>query len=206
MTRIGLPTRIAVGAVCGLAWAAGLRAWMSELTGYSTFSWAGTFIGILLPGVVVGAAVGAATALDAGRRRQRTALRWCAAAVMAFAVFPLLLPDQLQSLLTTGLGGGAIGVALAGLAGGYAIGGRRTWLRVLCAVDAVVTIVAVMAIVPILGASRLAVTSPRGVWAMLLAGSLLVVLCLAAAIPFRRLSAVPGAAGVAVGASQMAVR
>lgn len=59
------------------------------------------------------------------------------------------------------------------------------------AICASVVTFGVMATVPGMGGAALGVTVPRGLWAMLLAGSLLVSLCLAAAVPFRRLSTPP---------------
>lgn len=177
-----------IGSVCGLAWACALRAYMAELnSALSTVTWGGTFVGILLPGVLAGAALGAATAIEP-LGRGRTALRWCAAAPLAFMVFPMLLPGMLVALLTTGFGGGSVGVALAGVAGGYAVGGRRTGGRIACAVVWLTVIGGVTASVAPVGGSELAATEPRGVWVMLLAGSLLVLLGLAASIPFRRLN------------------
>ncbi|MEZ3160071.1 hypothetical protein AB1K54_05910 [Microbacterium sp. BWT-B31] len=191
--RIG--ARVAVGAIGGLAWAASLRAYMAEINWTATnVDWAGTFVGILLPGVIAGAALGAATTLDGRERRGRIGLRWCAVAVLAFAVFPMLLPGQLWALLTSGLGGGAIGVALGGLAGGYALGGRPTWRRMVCAVLAILVIASTAATVPLIGGRRLAVTTARGWWVMLLVASLLALLMIAASIPFRRLAALRDAA------------
>lgn len=182
--------RISIGAISGLAWAASLRAYMAEINWSATHvDWAGTFIGILLPGAAAGAALGAATILDARTPRGRFGLRSCAAAVLLFAVFPLLLPGQLWTLITTGMGGGAVGVALGGLAGGYALGGRTRWLRIVCAAPATVVVVGVAATVPLIGGSRLGATTPRGAWVMLLVATLLIVLMGAAAIPFRRLGA-----------------
>ena len=53
--------RIATGALLGLAWGAGFRAYMSELAGEaSKFNWAGTFGAILVPSALSGAALGLA--------------------------------------------------------------------------------------------------------------------------------------------------
>ena len=184
--RIG--ARIGVGAICGLAWAAALREYMSEISGAaSTVEWAGTFVGVLLPGVIVGGALGAASVLRP-EGRQRVALRWCAAAPLAFAVIPMLLPGLLWALVTTGLGGGAVGVALGGLAGGYALGGRRRWARIATGTVACVLVLGVAASVPGIGGAPLAVTTPRGAWVTLLAASLMVVYAVCCAIPFRRLN------------------
>jgi len=177
-------TRALVGAVCGLAWACALRAYMAGLAGFgSTFSWSGTFFAILAPGVPVGAMLGLASALSP---RRRATLRWIAASPMLFAVFAFLLPGLLISLVTTGIGGGAIGVPVAGIAGGYALAGRRRWLRVITGVLAVLMIAGVIATVPTVADESLAV--PRGAWLATLVATLLVVLMLASAIPFRALS------------------
>jgi hypothetical protein len=47
------------GATLGLAWGAGLRGWMAVLAGEaSVFTWAGTFVVVLLPATLIGAALG----------------------------------------------------------------------------------------------------------------------------------------------------
>lgn len=177
--------RTLIGAVCGLTWACALRAYMVQLAGLeSAFDWLGTFFAILLPGTLAGAALGAASGLPSS---SRTALRWAAAAPMLFAVFTLVLPGQLIALLTTGLGGGAIGVPAAGIAGGYALCGRRGWLRVVTGILSVIATVGIVATVPLVGGVPLA--SPRGAWAGTLVAALMVVLALGASIPFARLSA-----------------
>jgi hypothetical protein len=49
----GLAPMLAVGGICGLAWAAGLRGFMAEIAGSASgVEWAGTFGWILLPGVL----------------------------------------------------------------------------------------------------------------------------------------------------------
>lgn len=48
-----------IGAICGLAWAAGLRSYMTEVAGpESTVTWVGTMALILAPGVMVGGLLG----------------------------------------------------------------------------------------------------------------------------------------------------
>jgi len=50
---------LAIGGVCGLAWAAGLRGFMAELVGSgSDVGSYGTFMQILLPGVIAGVLLG----------------------------------------------------------------------------------------------------------------------------------------------------
>ncbi|MWB98701.1 hypothetical protein [Agromyces seonyuensis] len=182
---------VAIGAVSGLAWAAALRAWMSEIAGIlSTFSW-GTFVAVLLPGLLIGASFGWAWTVPPDTSPStRRGLRWCAAAPVLFAVFPLLRPGALVDFLTSGLGGGAFMVAGLALAGGYALGGRRTWARWVCGVLALGFIaIGALFVGPLLGGDRLALTDPEGAWVAVLDVSLLVVLCLASSIPFRRLAA-----------------
>lgn len=178
---------VLIGAVCGLAWAAALRAYMAELNGLvSEVDGVGTFVGVLLPGVLVGAGLGAATALP---RTARARLGWSAACPLLFAIVPLAFPGALVTFLTTGLGGGAVAVALGGIAGGYALGGRRLWARLVCGFVAVALLAVIVASVPLVGGRLLSLTAPRGAWVACLAGSLLVVLMIAASLPFRRLRA-----------------
>lgn len=50
---------VTAGTICGIAWAAGFRSYMSELAGTdSQIDWAGTFAAILLPGAVTGGLLG----------------------------------------------------------------------------------------------------------------------------------------------------
>ena len=185
--------RALAGAVCGLAWACALRAYMAELAGFdSTFSWLGTFFVILTPGALVGAALALAPLVPP--RRTKT-LRWIAASPLLFALFALALPGLVISFVTTGIGGGTIAVPLAGIAGGYALAGRRRWLRVTTGVLAALTIVGVVATVPAIAGESL--VSPVGAWLATLVGSLLIVLMLAAAIPFRVLARGDGRAAPA---------
>ena len=61
---------VIVGGSCGLAWAAGLRGFMAQITDDSSVSWAGTAGYVLLPGLVVGVLLGSAEHLRrAGGRR-----------------------------------------------------------------------------------------------------------------------------------------
>ncbi len=187
-TRARVSTWAAVGGVCGLAWAASFRAYMAEISGaISAVHWVGTFLALLLPGAIIGVALGAAAAADPVRHRR--ALRWAASAPLLFAAVPLALPGALVDFLTQGLGGGAVAVALAAVAAGYAIGGHRAWARWVCGVLAAALLVAIVATVPAIAGSVLALNSPRGAWVAVLAGSLLLVLYVAAAIPFRALNA-----------------
>lgn len=99
---------IALGGICGLAWSASLRGWMTQLAGTeSSFTWTGTFLLVLLPGVLVGGLLGWAEALrqSCGHRRWR----WVALAPALF-IIALTDPQNFTALIQTGMGGGALGV------------------------------------------------------------------------------------------------
>lgn len=161
----------AVGALVGLTWAASLRAYMVELVGTtSVFTW-WTVGAILLPGAIAGACIGLAHALHA-RGAERAWL--LGLGPLAFAVLPLLQPGALESLLTEGLGGGAIGVAAALVLGAFGLGsiGPRA-VRVACLVTALLLVVGIAATVPLIGGGSHALTTPRGVWTTVLVAGLL---------------------------------
>ena len=185
MRPVRAGSAVAVGALCGLAWAAAFRAVMSEFAGYSSqVSWIDTFAAILLPGVLVGALLGWAYAirLSGGRR----GWRWLGLAPAAFAIAPMLLPGALAQLLTAGLGGGAVAVAMLAIGGGFALSGRGPiWARIVCGTVSGLLIVGVAIATLFIGGRRLAVSEPRGVWVALLAFSLLTLLAVASSIPFR---------------------
>jgi hypothetical protein len=88
------------------------------------------------------------------------------------------------SVFQDGLGGGALGVPLFGMAGGYALAGSVTWVRALCGVVAVGTI-PIWALTATSFAPHLAVDSPRGAWTALYYYSFMAILMLAGAIPLR---------------------
>jgi len=176
---------VAGGAVCGLAWSSALRAYMAELAGVvSEVSWAGTFLAILLPGAVAGGLLGWA----AHQRLTRAdgPSRWLVAAPLVLAIAPMLLPGALLELFTNALGGGALAIAVMGLAGGYAIGGRGPrWSRVACGAAYLALLVGMPLSVPAVGGPGLALDQPRGAWVAVLGCSLMAVLALACAIPHR---------------------
>ncbi|WP_426225165.1 hypothetical protein [Pseudarthrobacter sp. DSP2-3-2b1] len=176
---------IAIGAVGGLAWAAGFRAYMVELAGpASTFGWWGTFGAVLVPGAVVGGLLAWAEALrhDGGRQHWR----WLALAPLVFAIAPMLMPGAVTALLTEGLGGGAIAVALIAIGGGFGLSRRGPlWARLLCGLASAALAAGVVLAGPGIAGARLALTEPRGAWVALLAATFLVVLALASSIPHR---------------------
>lgn len=176
---------IAVGAICGLAWAAGFRGYMVELAGSaSSFDWTGTFATLLLPGAIVGALLGWAEALR--RTGGRRGWRWLALAPLIFAIAPLLLPGALGALFTEGLGGGAVAVALVAMGGGYAVSRRGPLVtRIVVGALSALTVAALALASPAIAGDALALTTPRGAWVAVLATTFVVVLALASSIPHR---------------------
>jgi hypothetical protein len=177
---------VVIGAICGLAWAAGLRAFMAELVGFaSRFDWVGTFGVILLPGALTGGLLGWAESLR--RAGGAPHWRWLALAPLVLAVVPLVRPGAFIELVTTGIGGAAVGVALIGIGGGYAISGRgRLWGRIVAGVLIGASLAATAFTPAAIGGEMLTLTEPRGAWVAVLGVSFLLVLVLASSIPFRR--------------------
>ena len=105
MERLGAPPEaamrlIVIGAICGLAWAAGFRGFMAEVAGpASSVEWGGTFWGILLPGLVTGALLGWAEHLR--RTGGRRGWRWLALAPLSFVV---ATPGVLVSVFVDAIG------------------------------------------------------------------------------------------------------
>lgn len=185
---------VATGAVCGVAWAAALRGWMIQMAGYeSVFHWYRTFALVLVPGLVVGALIGWA---EHRRRIGGSRTRWLILSPCLFLV-ALTDPAIFKTLLTDGTGGGAIGVVLFGLAGGYALSGRgQTRWRRLCGVIAVFGVLLMLT----MAGDTAPLGDPRGTWIGVYASSLLATLCLACAIPQRvGLPALVPARWIAVG-------
>lgn len=150
-----------IGALAGVAWAAALRSYMWQISEAPTVDWTGTFAAIVLPGAVCGALLGVAEVRrDTGLGR---GLGWFALAPFVFPVAALAMPGVLWTFLTTGLGGGSVGVALLAIAGGAAVSWRGpVWARVLFGVIAVALLGGLTAAVPLLGGDDLALTTPRG--------------------------------------------
>lgn len=171
---------VTTGIACGTAWAASLRGWMIQIAGPggSTFTWYGPFGLVIAPGAVVGAAFGYA---EYRRRTAGPRSRWLTFAPLVFLV-ALTVPWIFVSLITNGLGGGAIGVTAAGLAGGYALSGRgRAWTR--CSSGALAVLGVLM--MAVMAGDVAPLGTARGVWVGSLAASLMALLCLACAIPQR---------------------
>lgn len=171
---------ILFGAVAGLAWAGALRGYMVGLAGgASRFEWVGTFAQILLPGVVIGGLLGWAEWLR--RTGGRRGWRWLALSPLLFAIAPLLSPGALWTLLTTGIGGGPVGVSLMGIAGGFALSRRGPrWARIVVGILALALAAGAVAAALVIG------TIPaRSAWAAVLVAALAVLFALACSIPFR---------------------
>jgi len=181
---------LAIGGVCGLAWAAGLRGFMAELAGSdSTVAWYGTFAQILLPGLSTGVLLGWAEHIR--RTGGRRGWRWLATAPLAFTIAVFVSPDVFkavangQPLLSGGIGGGAIAVPLFGMAGGYALSGRGPlWSRIVLGVVAVAPIPAWAFASPAFG-PEFALATPRGAWLALLCTSYMATSHHACTIPHR---------------------
>jgi hypothetical protein len=170
----------ALGGLCGLAWACALRAFMSEVAGAeSQVHWVNTFGFILLPGVLAGALLGR------GLRRPRRVL---ALAPLLFAAVLLSNPFDLPSLFEDGIGGGAIGVPVIGILGGYAIAGRggRGW-RAAAGVAFLVGLGVWALTATAVGGPSFALVTPHGLWATLLYDALLITLALGVSVPLARL-------------------
>ena len=174
-----------LGALVGLAWACGLRGFMAEVAGDdSGVSWGMTFGYVLLPGVVTGLLLGWAEHLrTSGGRR---GWRWLALAPLTFtAVLFSEGPLGFLGIFEDGLAGGAIGVPLYGIVGGYAVSGRGpVWGRVVCGLLAF-TVVPIWALTVTSFAPHLAIDTPRGAWVALHYYSLILILMLACSIPHR---------------------
>ena len=167
------------GAVIGLTWAAALRGWMIHVAGDETgFHWFGTFALVLAPGLLTGALFGLA---EHRRRTGGSRSLWLTLSPCLFLA-ALADPTIFRQLITQGIGGGAIGVVLFGLAGGYALSGRgRAWWRRTCGVFAVFGVL----FITVIASDNAPLETAHGLWVGKYAGSLLALLCLASAIPQR---------------------
>ena len=178
---------VLLGGLCGLAWAAGMRGFMAQLVQEdSSVSWSGTFGYILLPGLLIGLLLGWAEHLrrSGGRRRWR----WLALSPLLFAAILFSEgPLGVLGLFDDGLGGGAIGVPLYAMAGGYAISGRGPrWGRLAGGLLALTAVPIWALTVESFAGADLAVTTPRGLWVAVYYYSFLALFMVAAAIPHRR--------------------
>ncbi len=177
---------VLLGGLCGLAWAAGLRGFMAQIAqDESGVSWGGTFGWILLPGVVTGMLLGWAEHLRS--TGGGPGWRWLALSPLLFAAVLFSQgPLGWLGILEDGIGGGAIGVPVYGMAGGYAISGRGPrWARIICGLLAATTVPIWALTVESFAGPELALSTPRGLWVALYYYSFMALLMLACAIPHR---------------------
>ena len=181
----GVPL-ILLGGLCGLAWAAGLRGFMAQITDDSSVTWSGTVGYILLPGLVIGLLLGWAEQLrrTGGRRHWR----WLALSPLLFAAILFSEgPLGVLGIFENGLGGGAIGVPLIAMVGGYAISGRGPhWGRLAGGLVALSAVPIWALTVESFAGADLAVTTPRGLWVAVYYYTFLALFMIAAAVPHRR--------------------
>lgn len=177
---------VLLGGLCGVAWAAGLRGFMAQVAQQdSSVSWSGTFGYLLLPGLIVGLLLGWAEHVR--RTGGRPYWRWLALSPLLFAAILFSEgPLGLLGIFEDGLGGGAIGVPLYAMAGGYAFSGRGPrWGRLACGAVALTAVPIWALTVESFAGPGLAVTTPRGMWVALYFYSFLALFMVAAAIPHR---------------------
>jgi hypothetical protein len=169
---------LVVGGVCGLTWAAALRGWMVQLVGaeQSTVTWL-TVVLVLLPGLLTGVLLGCAAFL---RSTGTPASRWLIFSPVVFAS-ALLDPAILAALFRNGEGSGSLMVVATALAAGFALS-RRRW-SVAGVASGVVALLGLLMLGAI-GSMTAPMDSPRGAWASLLGLSLVLLLCLAAVLPY----------------------
>jgi hypothetical protein len=105
---------------------------------------------------------------------------------LLFSAILFSRPLDMLSIFEDGLGGGAIGVPLYGMLGGYALSGRGPrWARIVGGAVAGTAIPIWALTVTSFAGPGLAVDTPRGAWVAVYYWSFLAVLMLACAIPHR---------------------
>lgn len=176
---------VALGGVVGLAWACALRGFMAEVAGTeSGVDWMGTFVFILLPGLLVGGLLGWAAHLRATgdpRYRKRLAL-----SPLLFSAVLFSDPSDPLAILEDGVGAGALAVPLIAIAGGYAVCGRgRVMPRAVAGAVALSSVPIWALTAPSVGGPGFALGTPHGLWAAVLYLGLLAALALGASIPLR---------------------
>jgi hypothetical protein len=186
-----LPSAL-LGAVIAVAWAGALRGWMAELAGRdSVFDWVGTFGFVLLPAAIVGVLLGLA---DYARRTGgRAGWRWLSVAPLLLGIAPLLPPGAFEQLISTGIGGAALGVAGFGILGGYAVSRRGpVWLRIVCGIPALAFVLAAGLgtfgfDIPVAVEALIAGQwEPRQAWGAVTVVALMIVFAFACSLPHRK--------------------
>ena len=182
LPSLGSWAHVGLGGLCGLAWASGLRSFMAAVVGSeSQVTWVNTVVWILLVGAMIGGLLGYA------EWRRSIGLPWPALTAAPLLFAGVLLPGLLHptSMFAGGVGGGAVGVPLLGMAGAYSLAGRRRWARAVCGTLFLAGVVLWLVVADDVGGAGFALDTARGLWASLLYLSLLATLALAAAIPLR---------------------
>ena len=186
--RVQLVQALAKGAFLGLVWGSSLRTWMVvlalEFGDYPRFTWDGTFAFILIPATIMGAVLnGARVSIKQGDKRWR----WAVLAPLLLVLGPLLfMKDFIPTLLSTGMGGGAIGVALIGLFGGYGFsGGGANWRKIVAKLLAILIIGATVYGVFFTSQSQLELPTARQTFGALYFILLMVLLIVATALPYQ---------------------
>jgi hypothetical protein len=178
---VSRPPRLLVtsGAIVGLTWAAALRGWMAQMAGdASRMHWFPTFALLLAPGLCVGALIG----LAEHRRRIGASRSGWLVLSPCLLLSALADPTIFKGLVTSGIGGGSIGVVLVGLAGGYALSGRgRAWWRRTCGLFGILGLLLML----VMASDNAPLRTAHGLWVGLLASSLVAVLMLGCAVPQR---------------------
>ena len=181
----GAASWVALGGLCGLAWACALRSFMAEVAGSeSGVEWGLTFGYILLPGALIGGLLGWAEFLRrtvGGSGRHRLAY-----APLLFAA--VLVPGVFDpgSFLEDGIGGGAIGVPVIAMLGGFAISGRGPgWGRILAGLTFSAGFLVWLLTAVSVGGASFALDTAHGLWTSTLYESLLLTFALAASVPHR---------------------
>jgi succinate dehydrogenase hydrophobic anchor subunit len=100
-----------------------------ELGDRPRLTWSGSFGAILLPAAVIGALLGLAASI--AETSDSKWWRWALLSPLLLAITAAAATENFFTrLATSGIGGGAIGVALIGILGGYALSGfGAQWLR-----------------------------------------------------------------------------
>jgi hypothetical protein len=188
-TRRGSRSRatglVLLGALCGLAWSAGLRGFMAEVAAEeSSVDWGDTFGWILLPGLV-GMLLGWLPAW-VGRRQGMAVARAFTAPVLGHRA-------QSPSRPVVDLRGWSGRRRDRGLAlwhrRGYAASGRGPlWARVVSGLVALTVIPGWALTVTSFAGPELALSTPRCAWVALYYFSFILILMLACSIPFRALT------------------
>jgi hypothetical protein len=159
---------------------------MTEVAGAeASMTWGGTFGYVLLPGAAIGMLFGLAEVFR--RTGGRRGWRWLALSPLLFsAILFSAGPLGFLGIFENGIGGGALGVPLYGMAGGYAVSGRGPrWARTAAGALTLTAIPIWALTVESFSRPSLAVTMPRGLWVALLYYSFLAVLAAGSAIPHR---------------------